>query len=244
MSAIDERAQIVRLSIQSGRGVQTDAVVAPSKAARKVGNRHHFDHRHAQVRQVCQPFHGRSPIAFRRERTDVHLVDDLTGRRDTGPCGVGPIERGGVHDRRWSSGTFGLEARCRIRTQPAPVEAKPIAIAGVRLEATREVAIAVGPQRRGAASLPTAGFYDDVDRSAGGRPDAGMGATLLLDFHTKGQPPRLTLDRHGQLSRSTRRRSRPVSRAISAASCAGSTGFGKSLCTASSICRTRSSVRE
>ena len=38
-----------------------------------------------------------------------------------------------------------------------PVEAEPVAIAGVRLEARREAAIAVGPQRRGAASVPTAG---------------------------------------------------------------------------------------
>ena len=74
--------------------------------------------------------------------------------------------------------------------------------------------------------------------SAGGRPDAGMRATRLLDSTPKASAPRLTLDRHVSVERAApRRRSRPVSRAISAVSCAGSTGFGKSLCTARSICR-------
>jgi len=42
MCAIDKRPQIIGCSIESRRREKVDTVVTPAKAARKIGNRHHF----------------------------------------------------------------------------------------------------------------------------------------------------------------------------------------------------------
>ena len=78
VGAVDERAQVVGLAVEVRGRIEVDAVVAPAEAAGELGHRHHLDERDAGVAQLFELAHGARKGAFPRERSDVHLVHDLT----------------------------------------------------------------------------------------------------------------------------------------------------------------------
>ena len=124
--AVDERSKIVWRSIQPRRRIQVDAVIAPAEPAGEVGNRHHLDGGDAQVAKGLQLIRGGHPRSLRGERADVHLVEHLTVRGQTGPPIVGPLECRGIHNGRWTVRTLGLKPGHRIGPQFAAFEAEPV----------------------------------------------------------------------------------------------------------------------
>jgi hypothetical protein len=81
MCAIDGRAQIVGAPVKMARRVPRDAVVSAAEVAVKLGDRHHLDDRDAEHEQTSELVEGSTPSALTRERSDVHLVEDLTRAR-------------------------------------------------------------------------------------------------------------------------------------------------------------------
>src|SRR5580765_2370459 len=92
MRAIDKLAQIVRRSVNMIWREKIDPVIAPAEISRKIGDRHHFDNGDADLGQLRELFGRRAPGAFPRERTDVHLVDDLAFHFNPGPLRIRPLE--------------------------------------------------------------------------------------------------------------------------------------------------------
>jgi hypothetical protein len=126
MRAIDERAEVVRRSVQTRWRVREHAVIAPAKAPRELGDRHHFDDRHTDARERLEPLAGRAPRSFRRERADVHLVHDLSVapyRRRRG-C---PAEAAWIDHHRRAEWTVRLKARRGIG-EPLAIEPVPVTI--------------------------------------------------------------------------------------------------------------------
>jgi hypothetical protein len=52
MGFIHERPQILWRSVESSRGEEIDAVIAPAIFAREIGDRHHLNHRDPDSRQL------------------------------------------------------------------------------------------------------------------------------------------------------------------------------------------------
>ena len=57
------------------------AVIAPPEAPIELGDRHHFERRDPERREMRQPFTRRRPRPAGGERADVHFVDDLAVTR-------------------------------------------------------------------------------------------------------------------------------------------------------------------
>src|SRR6185312_14064680 len=71
-----------------------------------------------------------------------HLVDDLAACGQTRPVLIGPVEGIRVDDGRWTTRSFRLRARCRIRECIRSVEAIAIVGAWRRVrDQAREIAV-------------------------------------------------------------------------------------------------------
>ena len=148
MGVIHKTTKIVRRPVETRRGKEIDAVIAPAEAAREICHGHDFNHRDAQRRQLCELTPGSSPRPFLGERANVHLVHYLPFKAHARPRRIGPCKSCRVDDLRGSMGSFGLEARRRIWIMDlTAIEAIPVQCPGSRLgHRTREVPIFFGYQ--------------------------------------------------------------------------------------------------
>ena len=98
MRPIDERAEIIRPSIEMRRREQVDAVIPPPETAVELGNRHHFHDGDPEPGQFLE-FRGRGrPGPLLRKGACMKLVQDLTLQRDTIPSAVGPRKPAWIDD--------------------------------------------------------------------------------------------------------------------------------------------------
>src|SRR5262249_46346397 len=100
VGAIDEAAEVVGAAIYPRGRKEIDAVVAPAKSSKEIGDRHAFEHRDAGGRQLRQFTPGRFPGALARERAHVHLVDYLPFKSGPVPAAVRPAKRAGIDELR------------------------------------------------------------------------------------------------------------------------------------------------
>ena len=96
----------------------------------------------ADLGESRQLLHRRAPGPFGGERADVHLVEDLSAKRDARARAVAPRYACRIDDLRRAEGTVRLIARRRVGEQPA-VEAVAIRSAGADA-GTESGVIAVG----------------------------------------------------------------------------------------------------
>src|SRR5216684_3953139 len=114
MRAIDKLTQIVRRSVNMIWRKKIDPVVAPSEISRKVGDRHHFDHGDANLRQLRQLFGGGLPGSFLGESADVHFVNDMAFHFHSAPLRIGPSKFGVIDNARGTMRAMRLKSRCGI----------------------------------------------------------------------------------------------------------------------------------
>ena len=107
VAGVDEPLEPVGAAVRLMGREPADAVVAPVVLAVERVDRQDLDEVDAQLHEVVEPFDGRVEGAARRERADVHLVEDAAGQLPAGPGPVGPGERrvvvhpaGSVHPGR------------------------------------------------------------------------------------------------------------------------------------------------
>src|SRR6185436_7189548 len=89
---------------------------------------HHLDDGDAQISESRKLLRRRRPRAFRRERSDVELVDHLACRADAIPVAIGPCKRTRVHQSGWTMRAVRLKARHGIGPQAIAIDPEPIAI--------------------------------------------------------------------------------------------------------------------
>src|SRR5205085_7244821 len=82
------------------RRKKIDAVVAPSKISREIGDRHHLNHADSNPGQLRQLFGRGLPRSFPRKRADVHFVNDLAFHFYAAPFGVRPLELRRINNAR------------------------------------------------------------------------------------------------------------------------------------------------
>jgi hypothetical protein len=190
--AIHEGPQIVGRAVEPTRREEIDAVVAPPESAGKLGHRHHLDERDAGPRQLRKLVDRRRPRPRRRERTDMQLVDDLSGQTHPGPALVAPGECRRVDDLRRAVRTFRLRPRCRVRDRGAAVEGE--AVTGARHQLPNEAGeIATILSRQGREAR----VRHDIDTRGAGRPYAKMDPPLEhlgADRETPAGDPRARID--------------------------------------------------
>jgi len=131
MRGVDERAEIIRRSVQVRRRVQVHPVVAPAEPARKLGDRHDLDRRHADVGESGEPLDGGGERASARERTDVQLVKDLIGQSHARPAMVSPGERRRIDHYRRAVWALRLKTRRGIGKSIALVETEAVFRSGL-----------------------------------------------------------------------------------------------------------------
>jgi hypothetical protein len=108
--AIDETFERFVIAIVVIRREQLHAVIAPVPTSRTFGDRHDFQHGDAQVFQVLELSSCGVECAFRRERADVQLVDDLAFNVDAAPVRIGPLKLIRRYDLRRTMYTLRLKA--------------------------------------------------------------------------------------------------------------------------------------
>ncbi len=121
--AIDEALERIRIAVYVIRRKQLYAVVAPVPAAGTLGDRHHFEHRDAELAQVAQLLRGGVERALGRECADVELVDDLSAQVHALPLRVAPLERGRIDDQRRAVHALRLISRARVGPRAGAVDA-------------------------------------------------------------------------------------------------------------------------
>src|SRR5690349_19914891 len=239
--AVDEPAEIVRRAVDVRGRVEIDAVVAPTECAGRFGDGHQLDDRDAEARELRQLRHRRRPRPFRRERTGMQLVDYLPVRPYTAPTRIRPPEQIGVHVLGGAVRTVRLRAGGRIGTRAFTVEAERVGPTRARIVVER-VEMPGRLALHGQYARLGAGSRDEVHRRARGRPDANVRTTSRLQLRADTEPASDPGGPNRRHQRCARRRSRPVKRAISAVSTAGSTGLGRSRWASDNSRRTLSSV--
>jgi hypothetical protein len=108
---IHEGARVIRCAVVMKGCEEEHAVIAPPEAPVELRDRHHFERRDPERREMRQPFTRRRPRPAGRERTDVHFVDDLAVTRlRASPPARRPRERVRIDDHRGPEGTVRLKA--------------------------------------------------------------------------------------------------------------------------------------
>src|SRR6185312_1003725 len=117
-----------------------------------------------------------------------HLVDDLAACGQTRPVLIGPVEGIRVDDGRWTTRSFRLRARCRIRECIRSVEAIAIVGAWRRVrDQAREIAVRFALEHANECSRLA--FDEDLDALATRSPHAKVDASIRLHFCADRQPP-------------------------------------------------------
>src|SRR5215469_4778617 len=115
MCLINERPELVRLSVQPRRREHTDAVITPAKSSRKISDRHNLEYGDPKPGQFGK-FRLRSrPCSCRREGADMHLINHLVVARHAPPGTITPLELAGIDDLRCPMGSLRLKSRGRVR---------------------------------------------------------------------------------------------------------------------------------
>ncbi len=128
VAGVDEAPETSRSAVGRLRRPQVYAVVAPVARARKLGDRHQLDRRHAELDEPGEMGNDRLEGSRRRERAHVNLVEGELAQRVAAEFLIGPDEAVGVdHDRR-TVDPLGLKPRGRIRSIAGRVE--PVLVAG------------------------------------------------------------------------------------------------------------------
>jgi hypothetical protein len=121
--AVDEALERIGVAIHVIRREELHAVIAPVPAAGTLCDRHHLDHRDAELAQVAQLPDRCVERTLGRERADVQLVDDLPGQLHAAPLRIVPLERRRIDEQRRSVHALRLEPRARIGPRPSAVDA-------------------------------------------------------------------------------------------------------------------------
>ena len=79
-------AQLVRRAIQVRRRKEIDTVVSPAEPPVEFRDRHQLDQRDTELRQFRQLALCRRAGAFRGERAEMQLVDNLSAQLHTAPA--------------------------------------------------------------------------------------------------------------------------------------------------------------
>ncbi len=183
MRAIHEAPEFIGPSIQPGRRIEIDAVVPPPEPANKVSDRHHLDKGDAQIRERFDLPFGSGPCAFGRERTDVHLVQHVSGQADSSPMLIRPVESCGVDDGRWTVGAGGLMPRKGVGPQPLAIQPEPVGGAGCYV-GNGAFKHSVFAPREGVAG---AAINNEVHALALGRPDSNIRGRWVDEFDASRQ---------------------------------------------------------
>src|SRR5664280_500167 len=102
MSLVDEAAERFRPAVAGLHRIEPDAVVAPVAAAGKGVDRHQLDGGNAELLQDIEPFDCSVESSLGREGAEVKLVENIVGKRQTAPLGVGPLELQRIDDLCWT----------------------------------------------------------------------------------------------------------------------------------------------
>src|SRR6266487_6133614 len=130
MGTVDERPQVIGRSVQMRRCKKIYPVVTPAKFPGEIRDRHHFDHRDSDARQLRQLLRRGTPRSFLRECADVHFVNDLALQRNSRPLRVRPSELVWIDYARDTVRSFRLKARRRIGIKvSSAIYSKPVTTA-------------------------------------------------------------------------------------------------------------------
>ena len=92
MGLVDEAAERFRPAVAGLHGVEPDAVIAPVAAAGKGVHRHKLDRGHAELLEIVELFDCPVESSLGSEGAEVKLIDDIVGKRQAAPRGIGPLE--------------------------------------------------------------------------------------------------------------------------------------------------------
>src|SRR4051812_2110318 len=169
-----ESAEIVRRPIEARWGEQVDAVVAPAEATWEIGDRHDFDRRNADVREVIEPLHRGAESPLRRKSPDMQLVEHLVAHVHAGPLTVGPTEACGVDHCRRAVRSIRLKTGHGIGKRIALVETEAVFRSGLYiLDEAGEISVSFRVERR-INRCPRIVLSDELDYSALWCPNTGV----------------------------------------------------------------------
>jgi hypothetical protein len=110
MRCVHEPAEVIGMSVQSGRGKQVDTVVSPAEASGEIGHRHDLEQGDAQFLQLRELPARRLPGPLLGEGADVHFVDDLPRHAGPGPVSIGPFKGLRQNNQGGAEGPVGLKS--------------------------------------------------------------------------------------------------------------------------------------
>src|SRR5208282_5315768 len=136
VGAVDEAAEINRLSVETSWREKINAIISPTEPAREFRHGHDFEAGYTELGERWKFAQGSIPASLRGKCADMHLVDDEVLARDPAPRLVGPSEIPRIDDFRRSVRSFRLVPRRRVgQCRLALIEAETIAHTGSRRQA-------------------------------------------------------------------------------------------------------------
>jgi hypothetical protein len=110
MCLINKATAVVGGAIEACGCKQIDAVIAPVKTTREVGEGHNFEYGHAEICESRQFINGCLPGAGVGKGPQVHLINDLPLQSHTTPALVMPLEGSRIYNLRRAMGAMRLKA--------------------------------------------------------------------------------------------------------------------------------------
>ena len=109
VSGIDEGDEVLGTTVAMRRCEGKHAVVPPVERTGRLGDRHQFDCRNAEIRKMIETLGGRAVGAPRRKRANVQFVEDVFVASRGLPCGS--RDRSHVDNLALAVYAVGLKAR-------------------------------------------------------------------------------------------------------------------------------------
>ena len=211
MGAVDERAQIVRCSVNMVRREKIDTVVAPAEISREIGDRHHFDDADSDSCQFLKLFGRGLPRSFFGKSADVHFINGLAFHFHAPPIGIAPAKLFVIDNARGTVRSVRLRSRSRIRMEMlGSVYAKPVERTRANLRAAGKISALLARERmkRTLGIFVRAFFQDKIDILRFWRPNPEMGLVWLdqlsADRISAGHPSLHELTLHKKIGRAVR----------------------------------------
>ena len=187
VGGVDECAHVVGRAVEARRREKMKNVVAPPEAPAEFAHRHDLEDAHPELRKPRQLARRGRPRAFRRERADMHLVEDLPSPANAGPVRIAPGVAAGIDDFRRPVVSLRLVSRSGIRVEMhVVVEAQTVAHAsrGVRTLAGK-IPVAFSRQLELFEIVSCSSIReDDSDAPARRRPHAESRRSVLRNFRS------------------------------------------------------------
>ena len=92
MGTVHKPAKVIGLAVKPCRSERLHAIISPSKPPGKFSDGHDFQYGDARFNQVRKFEQRRFPNAFSCKGADMHLINDLPPRSNTGPAFICPLE--------------------------------------------------------------------------------------------------------------------------------------------------------